>query len=73
MNQIKMSYLLYSDPQVNLLKLNVEDSISFLLSNPPLNPMALQLPCLFLYNLIPEKQVLSQAWPVIMLGHPDKS
>ena len=36
-----MTCLLYSDPQVNLLKLNVEDSISFLLSNPPLNPMAL--------------------------------
>ena len=65
-----MSYLLYSKPQVNLLKLNVEDSISFLLSNPLLNPIALQLPCLFLYDPIPEKQVLTQAWPIIELGHP---
>ena len=33
-----MPYLLYSDPQVNLLKLNVEDSISFFAQQPSPKP-----------------------------------
>lgn len=35
--------------------------------------MALWLPCLFLYNPIPEKQVLTQVWAIIILGHPGQS